>query len=71
MMKLRQIFNKLKPQDKKLTDNYDKTAHILNISYNYEALEFTGFCSLCGHSMYVYRHRCPYCRAKIEEDERQ
>ena len=59
------------PKTKKnqtLVDNYAKTAHILNISYNYHAGDYQGYCSLCGHSLSTKSARCPFCRASIEED---
>lgn len=59
------------PKDKKpekLVDNYDKTAHMLNISYDGFWKERVGYCSLCGHRMRTTSKRCPFCRASIEED---
>lgn len=53
---------------KKLIDNYDKTAHILNIHWDYTRGDYIGYCSLCGHKMSPRTERCPYCRAHIEED---
>lgn len=61
---------KKKEQKEKLIDNYNKTAHILNIHYNIAHVEHRGYCSLCGHELSVNSARCPFCRASIEEDMR-
>ena len=52
----------------KLIDNYNKTAHILNIHWDYARKDHVGYCSLCGRKMSTIAKRCPYCRASIEED---
>lgn len=57
-----------KEEIKQLIDNYDKTAHILNIFYDVAIADYKGYCSLCGHKMSVRSARCPFCRAEIEED---
>lgn len=62
------IYTKPKEEKKQLIDNYDKTAHILNISWDYAFKDHRGYCSLCGHKVSTYTARCPFCRAKIEED---
>lgn len=55
------------PKEKEtLTDNYDKTCHLLDLEWDHSGYIFIGTCSLCGAKNFVTNDRCRKCRAEIE-----
>lgn len=63
--KISKLFKKNKKV--KMVDNYDKTCHLLKLTFLPSWGVQIGVCSLCGKKNFIFNHRCSNCRAKIEE----